>query len=538
LAAFSGGATLDAIENVCTDPVAATASDRIGRGDIDAIVGRLVDKSLVTADRTAGGVRFGMLQTLADYASEQLIASGEAEWVADRHGRYFAGLVAPAERGLLGHDQRRWIAWLRLEWANITAAIDHALAIDDADTAIRLVAPLGWYFFMIDETSAGAEWLHAALACSGSPDPRLHSLALAEFAFLTGFGPDPAGAALIAERALATLDSYDDAATETVVIGMYVMCHLFRGHYEACRAVFPLAEAAAHRSGDRWSLAMVALVGAELTNLHGELHQAERAMSRAADGFAAVGDRFSYSICLTHAAELAEMRGDYDHAVRMLEESLTAAEDVGFSVRGLATRSQLANLEILRGNLALAASIHRQSADPGAGPVPQWVTALTMLGLANIARRRGEPGEALRHVDEAMALPRSHGIPMMRSSILVARGYSADLVGDADMAFAAQQEALTIALELGATRVVANAVEGLAGALALRGDAEHSARLLGAADALRRRSGGPMPAAERFDVDRAERRARQAVGDAAFEAAFAAGAADPDVEIGRVQLFA
>jgi hypothetical protein len=78
----------------------------------------------------------------------------------------------------------------------------------------------------------------------------------------------------------------------------------------------------------------------------------------------------------------------------------------------------------------------------------------------------------------------------------------------------------------------------LAGALALRGDAEHSARLLGAADALRRRSGGPMPAAERFDVDRAERRARQALGDAAFEVAFAAGTADPDLEIGRVHLFA
>ncbi len=534
LAVFSDGATLDAIENVCIDPIDATGGDRIARRDIDGLIGRLVDKSLVIADHTPAGVRFRMLQTLADYASEQLIASGDAERFADRHGRYFADRVAPVERGLFGHEQQRWMGWLRLEWANITTAIDHALAVDDGETAIRLVAPLGWYFFMIDEPLAGVEWLHAALACSGSADPRLHSLALAFYAFLAANGPDPTTAALVAERALSTLDSFDEPMTEAMVTGMYVMCQLFCGRFEACREVLPLTEAAAHRSGDRWTIAMAALVDAELTGILGEPHHAERTMRRAADGFAAVGDRFSYTLCITHAADLAEMRGDYDRAVRMLEESLAVAEDVGFSARGTATRSRLANLEILRGNLALAASIHHRSIDAGSGPVPQWVHAISLMGLANIARRRGEPEEALRFIDEGLALARSRRIPLMRTSLLVARGYSADLAGDCELALTAQGEALTVALAFGAARVVANAVEGLAGALALHGDAESAARLLGAADALRRRSGGPMPAAERFDVDRAERRARAALGDPAFETAFEAGAADPDLDILRI----
>ena len=302
LAAFSGGATLDAIECVCVDQIDSAHPARIGRRDIDGIVSRLVDKSLVIADRTESGVRFRMLQTLADYASEQLILSGDAERLADRHGRYFADLLVPVERGLLGHEQRRWMEWLRVEWANITTAIDHALALDDADTAIRLVAPLGWYFFMIDEEAIGTEWLHAALACTGDRDPRLHALALASYAFLAASGPDPANAALVAERALATLDSFDDPMTESLVTGMYVMCQLFRGRLEACREVFPLTEAAAERSGDRWTLAMAALVGAELTNILGDPRQAERQMRRAADGFAAVGDRFAYTICVAHGA--------------------------------------------------------------------------------------------------------------------------------------------------------------------------------------------------------------------------------------------
>jgi tetratricopeptide (TPR) repeat protein len=244
-----------------------------------------------------------------------------------------------------------------------------------------------------------------------------------------------------------------------------------------------------------------------------------------------VGDTFSYSICVAHQADHAEIRGDYDRAVRMLEESLVAADRVGFSMRGLATRSRLGNLEILRGNLSLAESIHRQSLAEGAGPVPQWEHALTLLGLANIARRRGQPVEAMRYAREAMVLPRSGAVPMMRSSVFVALGYCADLAGDVETALASQHEGLRVALSIGSGRVIANAAEGLAGALALRGDAEQAASMLGAADALRRRSGGPMPAAERFDVDRAERRARQKLGDTAFDLAFAVGAADPDVTI-------
>ncbi len=532
LGAFSGGATLEAIEAVCADRVDAEFESRVSNQDLATIVGQLVDKSLVVADRTATGVRFRMLQTLADYAMEQLVRAGEAEWVGHRHAQFFTGVVSPAERRLLGGEQRECIEQLRTEWANIAAAIDHALAVDDAAVAVQLVAPLGWYFFMTDETAVGVEWLHAVLACTGPSDPRLRSLALASYAFLASTGADPVSAAVVAEQAMSMLDRFDDPLTETFVTGLYVMCQLFLGRFEACREALPLTEEAAQRCGDRWATAMVALVRAEVANLVGNPSDVEREMRSAADGFAAVGDTFSYSICMAHQADLAEGRGDYDSAVRMLEESFVAADRVGFSMRGMATRSRLGNLEILRGNLSLAESIHRQSLAEGAGPVPQWEHAITLLGLANIARRRGEPEQAVRYASEAMALPRSGAVPMMRSSVFVARGYCADLAGDVETALESQREGLRVALEMGSARAIANAAEGLAGALALAGEAQRAAALLGAADALRRQSGGPMPAAERFDVDRAERRARETLGDTAFDLAFSAGAADPDVTIG------
>jgi hypothetical protein len=111
--------------------------------------------------------------------------------------------------------------------------------------------------------------------------------------------------------------------------------------------------------------------------------------------------------------------------------------------------------------------------------------------------------------------------------VLVGRGYTADLVGDHEQALVHQRHGLEIAVTHAAPRVVANSLEGMAGALAIAPDLDRhvsAARLLGAADALRRRSGGAMPPAERFDVDRAERRGRLSIGDQEFEAAFAIGA--------------
>ncbi|MCO6007268.1 hypothetical protein NE236_20000 [Actinoallomurus purpureus] len=76
---------------------------------------------------------------------------------------------------------------------------------------------------------------------------------------------------------------------------------------------------------------------------------------------------------------------------------------------------------------------------------------------------------------------------------------------------------------IGDPRAVALAVEGLAGAEACAGRAGRAATLLGAASALRRSIGAPLPPGERGDVDRIATAARVTLGDEAFRAAFTRG---------------
>ena len=54
----------------------------------------LVRKSLLVADRSSGRTRFAMLETIRQFAEEQLVDRGEASEIRAAHSRYFAGREA------------------------------------------------------------------------------------------------------------------------------------------------------------------------------------------------------------------------------------------------------------------------------------------------------------------------------------------------------------------------------------------------------------------------------------------------------------
>jgi predicted ATPase len=90
LAVFAGGFTLEAVEAVCSFDATGTSSQaQVDEGAALDQLGQLLDKSLVQAQQGTGGEpRFTMLETIHEYAQEQLEASGEAAAVQERHANY------------------------------------------------------------------------------------------------------------------------------------------------------------------------------------------------------------------------------------------------------------------------------------------------------------------------------------------------------------------------------------------------------------------------------------------------------------------
>src|SRR4029079_6131152 len=98
----------------------------------------LAAQSLVRAEEVDGETRFRMLDTIREFAAEQLTEGGEREEIDRRHGATFLALAREAAPKLSGDDQRRWLGRLERDHDNIRAVLDRSMTAGDAETPIRL----------------------------------------------------------------------------------------------------------------------------------------------------------------------------------------------------------------------------------------------------------------------------------------------------------------------------------------------------------------------------------------------------------------
>ncbi len=160
LGVFAGGWTLDAAEAVC------------GPEALDGLA-TLVDHSLVVH----AGDRFGMLETLREYALERLAESGEAEVTRRAHAQAFAALAAEANRGLHSPDVGTWLDRMHADRENGRAAIESSVREGDAATALRLCGGVWRYWVTRGNLTEGRALVAAALAAGdGPPELRLEAL--------------------------------------------------------------------------------------------------------------------------------------------------------------------------------------------------------------------------------------------------------------------------------------------------------------------------------------------------------------------------
>jgi predicted ATPase len=132
---FAGGFDL---ESACA--VMGSDDDFAALDLLDA----LVRKSLLVADRSSGRTRFAMLETIRQFAEEQLAARGVAEEVRAAHSRYFAGREADILALWDSPRQRQAYDWFTLELANLRTAFRFAADRGDLDVAATLATYVGW----------------------------------------------------------------------------------------------------------------------------------------------------------------------------------------------------------------------------------------------------------------------------------------------------------------------------------------------------------------------------------------------------------
>lgn len=377
LSVFVGGGTLDAVEAVGT-------LERAEGGEMLAALAALVDASLVLPpaeeDLPDDEPRYGMLETVREYASGELAASGEMEAVCASHMRFFLDLVERAGEHLVGPDEGRWLARLEAEHPNLRAALRWAIERGDAEAAVRFAAVLWRFWATHGHLGEGRQWLEAILALAGADGegepPRVPPLRRAMLLHVAGN--------------LARVQGDYAAATP---------------RYEECLAIRRV-------HGDEPGM------GAVLHNLGIVAHEQGdtiTAIRRHEEGLPLVrraGHTYGVAFNLVSLADALLARGDVARAVACYDEALALYGELGH-IWGIAqTQVGLGHARRATGDVEGAAAAFREAATLNMGIGHHQGTAESLEGIAHVAYARGEPVVAAHLFGAAAALRERINAPL------------------------------------------------------------------------------------------------------------------------------
>jgi predicted ATPase/DNA-binding SARP family transcriptional activator len=364
LAVFPAGATLAMAEQVCADGLLPSA-------DVLSALSGLVDKSIVFVGPSpdgglaGSGPRYRMLETVRAYGLDRLAEAGEHDRVRDAFAAHYLNLAETADPRLRAAGQGRWLRELAAEQDNLYAALRWAINRRDADTALRFVRALGWYWVLRGQPGEPEALARDVLGL----EPRERSPRIAEARMvcaLTAAGPSweihtvqPALAAAVADFAEL---AHGEPPSHPVAAMGEPMLALAERDPERALAVFDRYMT----SPDPWVRAAVPMMRGSFGRMLGRIGWAESDFQQSLAAFRAMGESWGAASVLIQVAELAQLKGDYAEAIAALEDAGLCGRELGSwgdlsYIDGMLAAVRLRMGDLDRARADLEAAEHTQS---------------------------------------------------------------------------------------------------------------------------------------------------------------------------------
>ena len=528
LSVFAGGCSLEAAEAVCT-------GDQIETGDVADLLAHLVDKSLVVVDHTDGQARFHLLQTLALFGRERLTASESADGARDRHAAHYLALAERGPAAFHGEHQVAWLAEIAHESDNLRAALAWFIDRQDAEAAHRLVGGMGWMWWMGGHGEEGLRWFDLALSSTGSvqPQTRAHVLIWA-CGVGTNIGQGVELAIARGEEAVGlmrTVVDPDDRLSLADACQLLAIAHMRPAQHERALELFDEGVALNAERKDGWSRAVGASAAGLAAGIRGDLQEALVHHLAAMEHFEAIGAEWAVANVGSDIAQVVEARGDLDAAVAFTERALLSARRLDLQLAEIQLGARLGNLLLCQGDVEGADALHEEALALADSVGSRVSYGVVFTGRAMVRWAEGRLEEAAEAAADALAVYRRTKLVSGVALSLALLGFMTERLGDSARAEELHTESLAAARQLGDQRLVALALEGLAGVAVARGDHERGAALVGLAGHLRDLNGAPSGPAS--DVDRISEVLCDGLGVERFEELRSRGReADLDVLVG------
>jgi predicted ATPase/DNA-binding CsgD family transcriptional regulator/DNA-binding XRE family transcriptional regulator len=374
LGVFVRGWTVAAAEAVAGDSVPDAVSS----------LASLADASLVVVERSQGSdgeARFRMLDTAREVALDLLEANDELEDVRLRHARYFASVAESAAADLQGGTQAAAVHRLERDEDNIGQALRWAISTQEpnaVDSAMRITAALGWYWFLHGYPPDARDWFDALLGST------------------TDVGRDAVDGHGLAVRARA-LNAAGFRATD-------------HAEYAVAATFHDRALGIWRRIGDTSGL-VASLHGVGDTALwEGDVGAARAAYEEGLSIARSQGTSEDVSLFAFHLAQLSWLTGELDAGERFGEEALRVGREAGSTTWPPYALFVLASLAHERREVPRAGALYREAIELAWEHHDRLCVRMALPGLAGLATLEGDPVRALRLAGAASALEENAGI--------------------------------------------------------------------------------------------------------------------------------
>jgi tetratricopeptide (TPR) repeat protein len=337
LSVFPGGCSLEAAEAVC-------APGDLGLPILDGLAA-LVEKSLIRPIETADAQpRFGMLETILEYADGRLRDEFDAEATCRRLAEFLLVFAEDVEPHLTLHDQTKWLDLCEREAPNLRRALRWAAEAGEADIGLRTAAALWRFWQQRGPIWEGRRALDELLALGG-PAPEVRAKALSAAGGLAWWGGDYHSTRLHFEEALPLVQQSGDLRGEVDALYNLGFVTVWSGagdavdraraegrfaHADAAESLFRKSLAIAEELGDQKGIAKAHRgLGFVVGVARGKPAATVSIFEKAARMFEELGDRWELTETLVGLGNATRFSGDKERARAYYLRGLDLMMDAG-----------------------------------------------------------------------------------------------------------------------------------------------------------------------------------------------------------------
>jgi predicted ATPase/class 3 adenylate cyclase len=429
LSVFRGGCALEAVQPVCGGPGDDAGEDareqNLPEDRLLEILGELVDNSLLQREEVDATARFSMLETVREFATGRLAASGEETAIRRRHLSWHRTVVEQCEQGLSGPDQALWHHRLAVDVDNVRTALSWALreegagaSAPDREQAAWMAGCMWYFWYLRGLLSEARSWLTLAIE-----QVQTHTRGRAKA--LAGVGAvlwQQGEYDLAQPRFEESLDIWREVGDRSgLAEAVHLYGHLIFDRQQYGRAAKLFRESLAlydREEDDIYRTTLIADLG--LVAYHeGDTAGARSWWEQSLAHFRERGVRDGTAATLLRLGDLDRLEGDFERAAAQYREALALFRELGENLEVASALHKIGQVILRAGDSSQAARLFRESLELQNKHRNQQGIVECLAGLAGAAAANLESERAAALFGAATAMLDRLGAPVSPADLAV-----------------------------------------------------------------------------------------------------------------------